>query len=77
VEHGVAPEQNGLRSPKLNIPAAKRDELQRQCDRRTKKYSRNPDEYQTARADKVISLTTYDELEEEMNFDTKKAANKL
>ncbi|MDR1340189.1 MAG: Mu transposase C-terminal domain-containing protein, partial [Prevotellaceae bacterium] len=76
-EHGVAPEQNGLRSPKLNIPAAKRDELQRQCERRTKKYSRNPEEYQTARVDKVISLTTYDELEEETDFDTKKAANKL
>jgi hypothetical protein len=77
VEHGVAPEQNGLRSPKLNIPASKRDELQRQCDRRTKIYSRNPEEYQTGRANKIISLTTYDELEGETNFDVKKAAKKL
>jgi hypothetical protein len=76
-EHGVAPEQNGLRSPKLNLPAAKRDELQRQCERRAKKYGRNPDEYQTGQANKIISLTTYDELEDGMNFDTKKAANKL
>jgi hypothetical protein len=77
-EHGVAPEQHGLSTPKLKGVSAKaQEELQRQCDRRTKKYSRNPEEYQTGRANKTISLTTFDELEDETNFNTIKAANKL
>jgi hypothetical protein len=75
---GVAPEQHGLSTPNLKgISGKVQDELLRQCNRRAKKYSRDPEEYQIGHADKVVSLTTYDELEGEFNFDAKKAARKL
>ena len=73
-EHGVAPEQHGLNTPKLKGVTA---EVQRQIDRRTKKYSRNPEEYQIGRESKLISLTTFDELEGETEFNYKKVAGKL
>ncbi len=58
-EHGVAPEQHGLRSPNLKGVTA---EVQRQIDRRTKKYSRPPEEVVLGRSTKVISNITWDQL---------------
>lgn len=59
-EHGVAPEQHGLNTPKLKGVTA---EVQRQIDRRTKKYSRPPEEVVLGRSTKVISNITWDQLE--------------
>jgi hypothetical protein len=74
-EHGVAPEQHGLNTPKLKGVSA---EVQRQIDRRTEKYSRNPEEYQIGRENKLVSLSTFDELEDaEVNFNYKRTAGKL
>ena len=61
-EHGVAPEQHGLRSPNLKGVTA---EVQRQIDRRTKKYSQPPEEVVLGRSTKVISNITWDQLGEE------------
>jgi hypothetical protein len=73
--HGVAPEQNGLNTPNLKGVTV---EVQRQIDRRTKKYSRNPEEYQIGRENKLISLTTFDELKtSEVNFNYRRTAEKL
>lgn len=58
-EHGVAPEQNGLTTPKLKGVTA---EVQRQIDRRTKKYSLPPEEVMLGRSTKVISNITWDQL---------------
>lgn len=55
---GVAPEQNGLTSPHLKgVPA----EVQRQIDRRVKKYSRDPEELTLGRAEKLISRRDWSE----------------
>lgn len=71
--HGVAPEQHGLNTPKLKgIPA----EAQREIDRRTKKYSRDPEEYQVGRAGKVISNISWDQLADR-KVDPKRVAGKL
>ena len=56
--HGVAPEQHGLNTPRMKgVPA----ELQRQLDRRTKKYKRNPN-ISVASVRKDISNLTWDQL---------------
>ena len=71
--HGVAPEQHGLKTPRLKGVKA---EVQRQIDRRTKRYKQDPEEYQIGRAAKQISLTTWDQLENNP-IDTRKVAGKL
>lgn len=59
-DHGVAPEQHGLRTPALKgLPK----EIQRQIDRRVRQYSGEPEEYQLGKRAKTISLMTYDRLE--------------
>lgn len=58
-EHGVAPEQHGLNTPKLKGITA---EVQRQIDRRTKKYGRPPEEITLGRSTKVISNISWDQL---------------
>ncbi len=72
--HGVAPEQHGLSTPKLKGVTA---EVQRQIDRRTKKYEQNPEEFQIGRATKKASLLTWDQLEENKVVDMRKVAGKL
>lgn len=56
---GVAPEQNGLVSPKLK---GVRAEVQKQIERRTEKYAREPEELSLGRVTKTLSLKTWDEL---------------
>lgn len=58
-EHGVAPEQNGLRTPDLKGLGK---EAQRQIDRRTRKYSQPP-RPSIGRDMKVISNVTWDSFE--------------
>lgn len=58
-EHGVAPEQHGLNTPKLKGITA---EVQRQIDRRTKKYGQPPEEISLGRSTKVISNIGWDQL---------------
>lgn len=58
-EHGVAPEQNGLRTPDLKGLGK---EAQRQIDRRTRKYSQ-PARPSIGRDMKVISNVTWDSFE--------------
>lgn len=58
-EHGVAPEQHGLNTPKLKGITA---EVQRQIDRRTKKYGQPPEEITMGRSTKVISNISWDQL---------------
>lgn len=72
--NGVAPEQHGLSTPRLKGVTA---EVQRQIDRRTKKYERDPEEFQIGRATKKASLLTWDQLEENKGIDTRKTAGKL
>lgn len=58
-EHGVAPEQHGLNTPKLKGITA---EVQRQIDRRTKKYGQPPEEITLGRSTKEISNISWDQL---------------
>ena len=71
--YGVAPEQHGLNTPDLKGVTA---EVQREIDRRTKKYSRDPEEYKLGRATKKASLLTYDQLQDK-TVDYKRVAGKL
>lgn len=73
-EHGVAPEQNGLTTPKLKGVTA---EVQRQIDRRTKKYSQVPDEVVLGRSTKLISNLTWDQLGKTKVVELKKVVGKL
>ena len=74
LDHGVAPEQHGLATPALKgLPG----EAQRQIDKRVRRYNRDPEEYQLGRVTKHISLTTFDELEEQPRDFKKIAGNKL
>ena len=74
-DHGVAPEQHGLDTPNLK---GLTKEAQRQIDKRMRRYSGKPEEYQLGRVTKSISLTTFDQLEQEEERDYRKiAGNKL
>lgn len=72
-EFGVAPEQHGLNTPKLKGITA---EVQRQIDRRTKKYNRPPEEVSLGRSTKVISNVTWDQLGRK-EVDQRKIVGKL
>ena len=71
--YGVAPEQHGLNTPDLKGVTT---EVQREIDRRTKKYSRDPEEYRLGRATKKASLLTFDQLQDK-TVDYKRVAGKL
>lgn len=72
-EHGVLPEQHGLRSPKpKGMTAAER----RQIERRTGIYSRQPEEYKLGRKTKQLSLEDWVETEAVV-VDFKQTAGKL
>ena len=70
---GVAPEQNGLVTPKLKGVTA---EVQRQIDRRTRKYSREPEELSLGRVTKKTSNIDWSELSETVTIDLRKTAGK-
>jgi len=80
-KHGVAPEQNGLRTPKLNgFSNEEMAEVNLALERKTQKY-RNKSIAQT---NKDISMMTYDEVQQydetensNRNFNFKRAAEKL
>ena len=72
--YGVAPEQHGLSTPNLKGVTA---EVQREIDRRTKKYSSQPEEYKIGRATKKASLLTWDQLKGNKEVDLRKVAGKL
>jgi len=72
---GVAPEQNGLVTPKLKGVAA---DVQRQIDRRTRKYSREPEELSIGRVTKRVSNIDWSELEgQAVTVNINKVAGKL
>lgn len=73
-QEGVAPEQNGLVSPKLK---GVRAEVQKQIERRVEKYEREPEELSLGRVTKTLSLMTWDELSEEVKVDKTRLAGKL
>lgn len=72
---GVAPEQNGLHTPGLKGVSA---DVQRQIDRRTRKYASIPEELSLGRVTKKISNMDWSDLEEgPITVDLKKVAGKL
>ena len=72
--YGVAPEQKGLSTPKLKGVTK---EVQREIDRRTGRYSCDPEEIRLGRSTKKASLLTWDQLTENKIVDTRKVAGKL
>lgn len=72
--HGTAPEQNGLRTPKLKGGTAA---MQRQIEKRTKRYSQDPDVFTVGRMTKETSNLTLDQLDGQIHFDQRKVAGKL
>ena len=72
---GVAPEQNGLSTPALK---GVRSDVERQIERRTRKYSRQPEELSLGRVTKKTSNIDWMELENgPITVDIKKVAGKL
>ena len=72
---GVAPEQHGLSTPDLKGVTA---DVQRQIDRRTRKYSNEPEELSLGRVTKKVSKMDWSDLEEQpIVVDMKKVAGKL
>ena len=72
---GTSPEQHGLTSPDLK---GVRKDVQRQIDRRTRKYSREPEELSLGRVTKKVSQIDWMELEDKpVTVDMKKVAGKL
>ncbi len=71
---GVAPEQNGLHTPDLKGVSA---DVQRQIDRRTRKYASIPEELSLGRVTKKISNMDWSEVEQAVTVDFKKVAGKL
>jgi hypothetical protein len=72
---GVAPEQHGLSTPDLKGVTA---DVQRQIDRRTRKYSKEPEELSLGRVTKKVSKMDWSDLEEQpIVVDFKKVAGKL
>ena len=72
---GVAPEQHGLSTPDLKGVSA---DVQRQIDRRTRKYSKEPEELSLGRVTKKVSKMDWSDLEEQpIVVDFKKVAGKL
>ena len=72
--YGVAPEQHGLSTPKVKGVTK---EVQREIDRRTGRYSRDPEEIRLGRSTKKASLLTWDQLKENNKVDYRKVAGKL
>ena len=72
--YGVAPEQNGLSTPKLKGVTK---EVQREIDRRTGRYSRDPEEIQLGKATKKASLLDWNQLRDNNEVDRRKVAGKL
>jgi hypothetical protein len=80
-KHGVAPEQNGLYTPKLNgFSNEEMAEVNLMLERRTRKYR----DKSIAQTNKDISMMTYDEVQDydehensNINFNYKRAAGKL
>ncbi len=71
---GVAPEQNGLHSPKLKGVSA---EVNRQIERRTNLFSREPYELSLGRVTKKVSNIDWTDLEAPIEVSKKKIAEKL
>lgn len=73
---GVAPEQNGLTTPKLK---GTRSDVQRQIDRRARKYSREPEELSLGRVTKKVSQMDWMNLNEDapIVIDMRKTASKI
>lgn len=73
---GVAPEQNGLVTPDLKGVSA---DVQRQIDRRTRKYSAAPEELSLGKWAKRVSSIDFAEMLEQkkIEMDAKKVAGKL
>ena len=71
---GVAPEQNGLTSPDLKGVSK---DVQRQIDRRLRKYGKEPEELSLGRVTKKVSKMDWSEVTETVSIDLKKLAGKL
>ena len=71
---GVAPEQHGLVSPELK---GVRKDVQRQIDRRLRKYGKEPEELSLGRVTKKVSKMDWSEVTETVSIDMKKLAGKL
>jgi hypothetical protein len=76
IEHieGVSPEQHGLRTPKLK---GVRKEVQRQIDRRTNLYSKDPYELSLGRMQKKVSNIDWIDVDGPVKINEKKTAEKL
>ena len=71
---GVAPEQHGLTSPKLKGVSA---DMQRQIDRRTRKYSGKPEELSIGKVSKKESKIDWSDVCQVVEFDDVKTIGKL
>lgn len=75
-DHGVAPEQHGLHTPRLKGVTA---EVQREVERRTNRYRIDPEAFQLGRHTKAVSMEDW-RLEEEPEakpIDYRRVAEKL
>lgn len=76
-EHGVAPEQHGLRRPKLAGINRPQEEVEREIERRMKKYRRAPLPLSPGQIGKEISLAMINPLTGKVEIDERRVAGKL
>ena len=72
-DEGVAPEQHGLVTPKLKGLSK---DMQRQIDRRMRKYSGQPEELSIGKKTKKLSNLDWSQLSCGLEFDDVKAVGK-
>lgn len=77
LEHGVAPEQNGLKRPKLAGMTGGQEATEREIRRRTKKYSRDPEVITPGGLGKRISQMMINPQTGGIEFDECRAVAKL
>ncbi len=77
LEHGVTPEQNGLRRPKLAGINMGDNEVKREIDRRVEKYTRSSVPLTPGKIGKMISEAVYNPQTGGIEFDERRVAGKL
>lgn len=77
LEHGTAPEQQGLSRPKLAGINKRRDITELEIERRMKKYRRAPEPVTPGRIGKIISNAIYNPATGDIEIDERQVAGKL
>lgn len=74
--HGQHPWLTGVKRAKLKGTGAKNEVVEREIDKRVRKYKKDPEELQSGKYTKIVSNITQDELDGEIQLNMKRVASK-